>query len=140
FTQSGGSNSSDSLYLNYGTYTQSGGTNSASNLFLDAVRGGAGRYNLQGGTLAVGDLQNQGGGTFDFTGSGTLSVTRIADLSVGTVIHPEQGTVTGGSTSLILLPAGADPGTYFASLTTSGVVHAVGTPLNLATGQSVIGT
>lgn len=138
FTQSGGSNTSSQLYVSKGTYTQTGGTNTMTTLFLDAATGGEGRYNLAGGSVALGNLQRRSGGIVDLTGSGSLNYSGIADFSVGTTIHPEQANVTGGATSLLLLPNGANPASYFGSLSTTGVVHVAGTPLNLTT--TVVGT
>ena len=62
FTQSGGVNTSSSLYvraqsLGSGNYTQSGGTNNTNILYIGAGLRGNGTYSLNGGTLTCQQIQ-----------------------------------------------------------------------------------
>src|SRR5207248_9884978 len=112
---------------------QSGGSHSITNLSL----GSGSRYLLSAGTLSVTNLY--GSGTMDFTGgSGTISYSGIVDLTAAPLVFPSGVNLSGGSTSLLLLPPGFDPA-QFQSLTTQGLYHSVGTPLTIPFGQTVSG-
>jgi outer membrane autotransporter protein len=101
FTQSGGTNTANTLFLGYAggasgsynqsggslsatyeyigtygtaTFTQSGGTNTVTGPLTLAASGASGTYSLSGGSLAAGTVNLNAGGTFSQTG-GSLSAT-----------------------------------------------------------------
>jgi len=137
FAQSGGTMTDLYPYVGRGAlYDQTGGAH-ASN-YLNVTTGG--RYHLAGtGVLNIDSVANTG--TFDFTGGGgTLNYTGIADFSTGTVLNAAGAAATGGPTSLLIVPAGANPSSFFGSFSTTGFTHVVGTALNLGAGQTISGT
>ncbi|MGO9113049.1 MAG: hypothetical protein ACLP9L_27775 [Thermoguttaceae bacterium] len=167
FTQSGGTHSiANALYLGYnagssGTYNlsgsgqlsaggeyfgyspgatalfqQTGGMNTASGLSI----GSGGTYLLAGGALQVnGSLVNQG----IFAGSGTpavLSVNCLWDLSNGTWQNLGALSVSMGTNSLLIVPAGFNPSTGFAQYSSLGLTHTLGTTLTVPAGQGFGGS
>jgi hypothetical protein len=71
--------SAPNQYIGYsgtGTFTQYGGTNTADTLTIATNLGSSGKYSLQGGTLTVGTITVNPGGSFYHTG-GTLNGTLV---------------------------------------------------------------
>jgi hypothetical protein len=119
-----------------GTFMQIGGMNAVSLLVI----GSRGSYSLAGGTLQVnGNLLNQGifaGGS----GPAALIANGIVDLSAGTLQNVGTVSVRGGANSLLIVPAGFDPWTGFASYSTLGLIHTLGTTLQVPAGQGFGGS
>ncbi len=165
-TQSGGVNSTSSLYLGYnagssGTYTLSGlGTLSASSEYIGSSGSGTciqtaglnsvgylsignhGRYQFSGGTLQVTRAGIASQGLFDATSStGVLTVTgsSFADLSQAALVNTGSMSMSIGPNSLLLLPAGFDPASRLASFNNQGVAHIGGTALTISPGQTFVG-
>jgi hypothetical protein len=167
FLQSGGTNSvSGSLALGYsggsGTYVLSGsGQLAVPSEFIGSVSGGSslfqqtgganvasyisigrtGRYALSGGTLSianVGDISNQG--SIDCTNStASLNIGNecLVDLSGATLTNVEGMSVSMGSYSLMIVPAGFSPSTSFGYYTNLGLTHTAGTTLTVLPGQRI---
>ena len=118
-------------YASAGTFTQSGGTNVVSSLTIST----SGSYLLGGGALQVGgEFFNQG----IFAGNGTpviLSAGGILDLTSGTWQKLSTISLSIGANSLLIVPAGFNPSTGFASYTTLGLTHTVGTTLTVPAGE-----
>jgi autotransporter-associated beta strand protein len=165
FTQSGGTNCvSDTLNVSYGmssgtyslsggqlfakneyvrsnmgdtsSFQQSGGMNTVSSLGIDSNA----KYLLTGGTLQVnGNLGNQGivaGGS----GPAVLNANGILDMSSGTWQNLGAVSVNMSLNSLLIVPAGFNTATGFASYSTLGLTHTVGTTLNVPAGQGFSGS
>ena len=121
-----------------GQFLQTGGLNIAASLTI----GNSGVYLLHGGTLQViGDLTNQG----VLDGGNTPNVlsivgSSIADFSQGTLVNCASTTVTAGPFSLMNFPAGFNPATAFASYSTLGLTHIVGSPLIVPGGRGFMGS
>ena len=161
FTQTGGTNSADYLYLGGGAggsgsyslsgsghvlatgeylaftasataaFQQTGGTNTTSLLSI----GNGGRYLLAGGLLQVnGSLVNQG----TFSGGGTsaaLSANNILDLTSGTWQNLGEVSLSMGSNSLLIVPSGFSPASSFAAYGSLGLTHTAGTTLTVPAGK-----
>jgi hypothetical protein len=167
FTQNGGTESlTNSLYLGFnagdsGTFSLSGsGRLSAASEFVgynpDATAaflqagggnvvsllsiGSGGTYQLGGGTLQVnGNLLNQGilsGGS----AAAILSANGIVDLSGGTLQNLGSISLSISANSLLIVPAGFNPSTGFASFSSLGLTHTIGTTLTVAAGQGFGGS
>jgi T5SS/PEP-CTERM-associated repeat protein len=167
FNQSGGTNNvSSALYLGYSngatgayalsgtgqlsaaaeyvgysgnkaSFQQTGGTNTVTNLAI----GPGGIYQLTGGTLQVnGSLVNQGvvdGGN----SPATFGANCLVDLTAGTWKNYSDWSVNVGANGLLIIPAGFNPSTAFAGITTAGLpVHVAGTPLAVPAGQGFSGS
>ncbi len=161
FTQSGGTNTtSTTLYLSYkpGSYAtyalggsgvlsatneyvaydpsatalfqQTGGSNSVASLSI----GNNGEYQLQGGTLqSTSGIVNCG--LFNGGNSpATLVVGGILDLTDGTWQNFTCVSLSMAANSLLIMPAGFNPSSAFAGFSSSGLVHAAGTVLNVSGG------
>ncbi len=141
FLQSGGQSSvfnelvgPDGTGSGVGRYIQSGGTHSVTFLSVSPQ----GTFQFQGGTLSTQNLV--GKGVFDCTaGTGTISYSGILDFSTMRPLHPGGTSVVGTSTSLMLIDPGFNPAAEFASLSTTGLVHTVGTPLTIPAQNSIAG-
>jgi autotransporter-associated beta strand protein len=165
FTQTGGTNSiSSNLYVGSGgngtyalsgsgqltaaseylgsttgataAFQQTGGTNTTSLLSI----GSGGSYLLAGGLLQVnGNLVNQG----TFSGGSTpatLSASNILDLTSGTWQNLGAISLSMGANSLLIVPAGFNPATNFASYGNLGLTHTLGTTLMVPAGQGFTGS
>ncbi len=122
-----------------GALIQTGGSNSAGFLSI----GNLSRYQFSGGTLQLSGAGLTSQGIFDATGStGLLNVTGGAtvDLSRATLVNTGSMSMNLGPNSLLLLPAGIDPATAFASLNNQGTTHVGGTVLTILPGQRFTGT
>ena len=122
-----------------GALIQTGGSNSSGFISI----GSLGRYQFSGGTLQLTGAGLTSQGIFDATGStGLLNVTGSAtvDLSRATLVNTGSMSMNLGSNSLLLLPAGIDPATAFASLNNQGTTHVGGTVLTILPGQRFSGT
>ncbi|MGA2255290.1 MAG: autotransporter-associated beta strand repeat-containing protein [Thermoguttaceae bacterium] len=115
------------------TFNQTGGTNTVSMLLI----GNSGSYSLAGGVLQVnGSLVNKG----TFSGGATpatLNGSGIIDLSNG--VNLGALSVTIGTNSLLIVPAGFNTATGFASFSTLGMTHTAGTTLTVPAGQGFAG-
>jgi autotransporter-associated beta strand protein len=119
-----------------GTFTQTGGTNTVSSLSI----GSSGVYLLAGGVLQVNSTFLNNG---VFAGNGTpavLSANNILDLSSGTWQNLGALSVSMGANSLLIVPAGFDPATAFASYSSLGLTHTLGTTLTVPAGQGFAGS
>ncbi len=128
-------------YSGSGTFNQSGGFNSTGTLYISSQ----GRYQFSAGTLQLTSagfgLENHG--IFDATGSSgllTVAASSILDLTTAVLVNSGSMSVSMGPDSLLLLPAGLDPTTAFASFSSQGLIHNVGTPLTVLPGQGFVGT
>ncbi len=159
--QSGGELKTDQLFLNgavgYTTkYTLSGGALSArletnGNVFRQ-VNGvhdvgsmtisSTGVYEYLGGTLDI-SKQLVLKGKFDFLGSNALlsvGANAFADFSKGTILNAQNASITGEAGSLISFPATFNPLTQLAHISTAGLVHFDGQPLNVPANQKLAGS
>ena len=95
---------------------------------------------MSGGTLTVnGSLVNNGtvNGAND---PATLAANCLVDLTSGTWKNYSDWSVDIGTTGLVIVPAGFNVATGFASVTTAGLnVHVVGTPLTVPAGLGFTG-
>ncbi len=168
FNQSGGSNSAGWLYVGYsnggsnsfslsgtaqlsagveyvgnspdapapGSFQQTGGTNAVSLLSIS----GSGSYLLTGGSLHVtGGFPNLGifdGGNMP----ATLSADCLLDLTIGTWQNMKMASVSMGPNSLLIVPAGFSPSASFATFSTLGLTHTLGTTLMVPAGQGFCGS
>ena len=165
FAQSGGTHVlTYSLYLGYvaassGTYTlsgtgllsapneyigcaplaslfqQGGGTNAAG--YISIASGS--RYALSAGTLNLtgnGGIFNQGAIDFSNSQAAVLVGSNcIVDLSQASLTNVGSMTVSIGTDSLLIVPAGFNPSTAFLSYSSSGLIHTAGTTLVVSAGQ-----
>ena len=118
-------------------FQQTGGVNYAASLAI----GSSSRYLLGGGTLQVnGTLTNSG--TFAGGGPAAFIVggSSIADLSTGVLMNTGSMNVTVDANSLLVLPAGFNTATNFASFACLGVTHTVGSTLVVPAGQGFAGS
>ncbi len=125
-------------YSGVGSFTQSGGTNSANLLYVGYNSGSKGTYVLGGGSLQVNGIINQG----TFSGGATPAVltATILDLSSGTWQNLGNVSLSMGTSSLLIVPAGFNPSSSgFASLSALGITHTIGTTLTVAAGQLIAG-
>ena len=165
FTQSGGTNSLTSVYLGYypgssgtyylsdgqlsasgeiiavggtGTLTQTGGTNSVSFIRINAN----GTYDLAAGNVNVnnGGVANQG--IWDLSNSSAVikATSAIVDISTAILTNAENASWNLDSHSLLIVPSGLDPASYFKNYTNKGILHQVGSALNIPSTYSIYGT
>ena len=81
-----------------------------------------------------GAFANQG--TFDGGNkSGTLDANCLVDLTAGNWTNLGAMSVNMGADSLLIVPAGFNPATGFGSYTSQGLIHTVGTTLNVPAGK-----
>ena len=105
------------------SFVQTAGKNTVYYLTVGAT----GTYQLNGGSLQInGGLSNQGvfagGGVAALSGSNCL-----VDLSAGTLQGTGAISVNLGSNTLLVVPAGFNPNTAFASYSCLGITHTAGT-------------
>jgi autotransporter-associated beta strand protein len=121
-----------------GLFEQAGGTNNVNCLAI-GIDLGVGRYVLSGGTLQVnGGLCLSSGSSFDGgNGHATLvgAPNSLVDLSGGTLTSVGSMNVSMGTGSLLIVPSGFNPSTGFGSLSSSGMIHTLGTTLVVPPGQ-----
>ena len=133
--QTGGVNSATNISVGAGGgYLLDGGTLSATNVSVAA----GGRFAISGGTLQV----NANGSFVDaglFQGGGKATLTAanstVLDFSQGILQNLAALSVSVGSNSLTMVPAGFNPATGFGSFASGGLVHTVGTTLTVPAGQ-----
>ncbi len=105
-----------------GVFQQTGGINTAS-LFTVLGRG---RYSLGGGTLKVSGLSSHG----IVTGGASPAVLRstgIVDLSSGTWQNLDNVSLSMGTNSLLIVPAGSNASSFgFANFSVLGLTHTAG--------------
>jgi autotransporter-associated beta strand protein len=166
FAQSGGTHTvSGGLYLGYdvgstGTFTLSGngsltagleyvGYNNAATALFDHTAGSnttsglsigtGGRYRLAGGALTVKEYFVNSGVFKGGSNPSSLTADCLVDLTAGTWGDLGTIAVSMGSKSLLLVPPGFDTSTSFASYSSSGLIHVVGTTLTVPGGKRVGG-
>ena len=120
-----------------GTLKQSGGTHNIGTLFMNAN----GRVELSGGVLAIGESFSATGGSFDMMSQpSTVTATgAILDFSNKLPVNASKASLVIDNDSLVLVPAGTDLGSVFGSSTGSGLIHQVGQPLTIPSGQTIRG-
>lgn len=107
------------------------------NLAIDA-----GTYRMAGGTLGIATSWTLGtSGTMDFadgTGAVTVSPGATVNLSPGTIMNCGSASLTIlGNETFVILPAGFDPATAFASFTNEGTTYNAGGTLEILAGRSL---
>ena len=103
--------------------------------------GNAGSYQLDGGTLQVnGSLVNNGVFDGGDNPSTLIANNGIIDLTAGDWTNLAGMSVNMGVNSLLIVPAGFDTSTGFASYSSLGFTHTAGTTLVVPAGQEFIGT
>ena len=117
------------------TFQQTGGTNTTSTFNV----GAGGQYVLAGGTLQVGSgsLINQGifsGGT-NPASPATFDANCLVDMTSGTWKNLGDLSVNMAANSLLIVPAGFNPATGFASYSSLGLTHVAGTTLTVPAGM-----
>ncbi|KPK80581.1 MAG: hypothetical protein AMJ81_11815 [Phycisphaerae bacterium SM23_33] len=119
-----------------GTFVQSGGSLTAGKLMVNL----ASRFEFTGGQMAFnGGLLNEG--TFDFVAVGgplELAGGSMLDLSKGTIANPANGRINAAANTLVMFPAGFDPGAELASYTSAGVTHVAGTTMTVPADQHLV--
>ncbi len=167
FTHSGGSNtlaSSGCLYLGYsttgtgvyqlsgagvltsfaeyvgnsgtGTLIQSGGINTATDIEI----GTRGSYALGGGTLSLsGGLVNNGAIDLSNSSARINASSAIIDLSRAIFANSHNVSLSLDSHSLLIVPSGIDPATYFTSYSNFGLVEQVGSTFTIPSGYAITG-
>ena len=120
-----------------GTFQQTGGSNAVGQLSI----GAGAQYVLSGGTLSINDGFANNGTIDGRNQPATLAANALVDLSTGTLKNSLAWSVYVGSTGLLIVPAGFNPSTSFAKVTSSGLgVHVLGTPLAVPSGQGFVGS
>ncbi|MCY2931694.1 MAG: PEP-CTERM sorting domain-containing protein [Planctomycetota bacterium] len=118
-----------------GGMTQTGGTVNASGMAIAST----GAYRLAGGLLQInGYLVNQG--TLDFAGgAGTLALGEQgwAEFSASAPLNTGAATLTGGSNSVVVCPAGYDPNAAFAHFNTTGLIYRLGQDFVIPADRSI---
>ncbi len=157
FIQSGGTAAIDYLWVNDGswydlsgtgelsttqegiggTFHQSGGTHTATYLSVDG-----GKYEFPGGTLQInGGLNVEG--TLDFGGGPAVLNASNALINFGrpggSVLGSSAAALHIGDNSLLIVPAGMDPGKAFADYSNTGMLHTAGTTLTVGPGEGFAG-
>lgn len=169
FTHSGGTNTTQALYLGYkpgssgtyrlsgmgqlvatseiigfdpaasATFQQNGGTNTAS--YVSISQNSHYLFSGDGGSLQInGGLENYG--VLDL---GAAPVAINASNAIinfargGSLSNSLGGTLTVGANSLLIVPFGFDPASMFARYSNAGILHTAGTPLVIASEQTVSG-
>lgn len=138
-----GSLGADSEYIGWsnnssGVFQQSGGTNYITS-YLSIFT--TGQYTLSGGTVQIsGGLSNMG--IFDFDhGPGVLnaSTNSLINLAMhgSSLLNTGSATLNVGAGSLLIVPSDFNTTTTFAHYSNSGMLHIAGTPLNIASGQTI---
>jgi hypothetical protein len=132
FENIGGSKNSSGLFQ------QSGGTNYV-NSYLSINT--TGQYTFSGGNLQIsGGLTNMG--IFDFDhGPGVLNVGTncLVNLAMpgSALFNTGSATLKVGAGSLLIVPSDFNTTTTFAHYSNSGMLHIAGTPLSIASGQTI---
>lgn len=117
-----------------GTFLQSGGTQSV----LEIEIGSHGIYSLTAGTLNLnGGICNKG--IFDLSNSTAMinASSSLLDLCNATLSHSENVSLSLDSHSLLIVPIGFDPASYFKKYSNSGLLHYAGTPLTISSTDSL---
>lgn len=118
-----------------GLFAQRGGTVDVISLVVRAT----GRYEFTGGTFRTSGLHLNG--TFDFLGTemAWTADDLILHVDLGGFANAENVTLTLGPRSLLLLPAGVTSLAGFASVTSAGLTHTVGSTLVVPEGGGFSG-
>ena len=117
---------------------QSGGTNTASYVAI----GQNDQYTLSGGSLQINSgLENDG--LLNFAGGPAVvnannAIINLARLG-GSILNTQAATLNVGGNSLLIVPPGFNPSTAFAHYSNTAILHTAGTPLVLASNQTVTG-
>jgi autotransporter-associated beta strand protein len=119
-----------------GTIRQTGGTNMAAYVEI----GPNGTYNLISGTLNInGGFENHG--TWNLTNnSATLNITSsIVNLTDGNIVGRGQASLNIDANSLAIVPANFQPFENFASYRIDGIVHEIGSTIDILPAQNIRG-
>jgi autotransporter-associated beta strand protein len=119
-----------------GTFTQTGGINSAAYVEV----GSSSKYTLSAGTLSLsGGLVNRG--ILDLSNSlATINASSsIVDLSTAVLSNSAGVSLTLDSHSILIVPIGFDPTTYFAHYSNAGLLHQAGSTLAISATDSIYG-
>ncbi len=120
-----------------GLFAQSGGANLTSMLRVKD----SSQYLFSGGTLSIANgLQLDG--TMDCAGGPTslsASAGGILDLAHGTLTNTGQLSITGSPNTLVVFPAGFNPGTQLAAYNNPGVTAFAGADITIPAGVNVVG-
>ena len=131
----------DTGSLGTGLFQQTGGTNSTNFVWI----GNGSSYQYGGGTLQLnspGGLQVMSGGTLNGNNAVTnlyVPANSILDLS-GSLVNTGSMTVTVAANSMVITPSAGfnpNPNGTFLSYTNLGLTHTLGTTLSVAAGQSL---
>ena len=118
-----------------GSFLQSGGMNTTVSV---AVAMGS-LFKISGGTLKLTGGEDNAGVFDGGGGSATISANCMLDMSKGTWQNLGHTTLNMGSSSLLIVPAGINPSTFFGSYTSLGITHTAGTTLVVPAGKGFIG-
>ena len=119
-----------------GKFTQTGGTNNATCLEIGAT----GSYTLSGGILNInGSLKNNG--VWDLSNSSAVinASSSIVNLSNALPTNAGTASINLDSHSLLIMPTGHDPGEYFSSINSAGIIHQAGSTLDIPSAYSICG-
>lgn len=119
-----------------GTFAQIGGTNTATYI----KTGTAGTYTLSGGALNInGGLENQG--VWDLSNSSAIVnlFSSFLDLRSNILTTANNVTLNIDSHSLLIVPGGYNATDYFANIYNSGIIHQVGSTLDISPAYSIYG-
>jgi autotransporter-associated beta strand protein len=118
------------------TFTQTGGTNTTN--YLKTYKNAT--YALVSGTLNIkGGIDNQG--VWDLTNSSAVINATSSFVDITSAILTNAGNVSLNldSHSLLIVPSGFDPAHYFVSYNNTGILHQVGSPLDISSDYSIYG-
>ena len=127
----------DTYYVSYaGLLRQTGGSNTVGYLSIGTL----GRYELSGGDLHIDRLWRHEGEMDLLDSDVTVSVgdDSMADLRTGSILNGQNASLTVGAQSLTLLPSGFDPGNFFGTFSSAGLVHYGGTTLTIPAGYNLL--
>ena len=119
-----------------GTLIQSGGINTATDIEI----GTRGSYALGGGTLSLsGGLVNNGAIDLSNSSARINASSAIIDLSRAIFANSHNVSLSLDSHSLLIVPSGIDPATYFTSYSNFGLVEQVGSTFTIPSGYAITG-
>ena len=131
--------SAGSEYIGYqgtGTFMQTGGTNTATFIMIGVL----GTYTLNGGTLNLnGGINNYG--IWDLSNSSAIInvSSSFLNLSGANLINAGNSSLYLDAHSLLLIPSGFDPANCFKNYSNAGILHQVGSILDISSNYSIYG-
>jgi Passenger-associated-transport-repeat len=117
--------------------TQTGGTNTSEYIKICPQ----GKYILSNGTINLnGGLVNQG--TLDLSNSSAVinASSSIIDISTAILVNAKNLSLNIDGPSLLIVPSGFDPASYFTNYTNYGLVHQVGSVLDIISTTIISGS